>query len=429
MPHTATRAAILLLVGLLPAACHPGSASVQTDPPRHVQVSGTTFVTAGRPFSWRGITAFRLLEYVARGKEAEADRFLSWAESQQLTVVRVLAMGQGFMNLSPSDGRTALPRLLEMAATHKLHVEIVALAGTRDVAVDLDEHLSGIGLIAARHANAILEIANEPVHPSQSADVQRADVLARLRTRVPREVPVALGSVERGDGFAAGDYVTWHVPREDRLEGWGHVLAIAQGADIVRRWNKPVVSDEPIGAGARYEPGRRDDTPTRFRAAALLTRLAGLGATFHYERGLQATIPDGRELECFTAWNEAWKLLPADIESSGTFRRAGDAGAAVAGFRPDKGLAVFERQVGDAAWIVAINPREDLEMRWSPGWTAGQVTRLQGAWVLTARRDSVPPSLTAAGPGRAESAGGRRYTPRVPVAVLVPASRRSRPVR
>ena len=388
MHPTATRAAILLLAGLLPAACNRGSASDETNAPRHVQVSGTTFVTAGRHFSWRGITAFRLLEYVARGQEAEAERFLSWAESQQLTVVRVLAMGQGFMNLSPSDGRTALPRLLEMAAKHQLHVEIVALAGTRDVAVDLDEHLSGIGVIAARHGNAILEIANEPVHPSQSADVQRADVLARLRARVPREVPVALGSVERGEGFAAGDFVTWHVPRDDRFEGWGHVLEIAQGTGFLRRWNKPVVSDEPIGAGPGYEPGRRDNMAARFRAAALVTRLAGLGATFHYERGLQATVPDGRELECFSAWNEAWKLLPADIESSGTFRRAGDTGAVVAGFRPDDALAVFERQLGDAAWIVAINPREDFEAKWSPGWTAGRVTRLQGVWLLTARRDA-----------------------------------------
>jgi hypothetical protein len=385
------RAGILLLAGILTTACNRGSASVQTATSLHLQVSGTTFVTAGRAFPWRGITAFRLLEYVAGGKEADADRFLSWAESQQLTVVRVLAMGQGFMNLSPSEGRAALPRLLEMAAKHKLHVEIVALAGTRDVAVDLDDHLAQLGRIVSQHGNAILEIANEPVHPSQAADVQRADVLARLRTHVPGNVPVALGSVERGDGFAAGDYVTWHVPRDDRLEGWGHVLAIAQGAELVRRWNKPVVSDEPIGAGARLEPGRRDDMPSRFRAAALLTRLAGLGATFHYEGGLQATIPAGRELECFNAWNEGLRFLPTDIESSGTFRRAGDTRAAVAGFRPDKALAVFERQRGNAAWVVVINPPENLELRWSAGWTPGQVRRLQGAWLLTARRDAAKP--------------------------------------
>jgi hypothetical protein len=381
------RPSILLLVGLLTTGCDQSSAFVQTAGSRRLQISGTTFVTGGHAFQWRGITAFRLLEYVARDKEADADRFFAWAETQRLTVVRVLAMGQGFMNLSPAEGRAALPRLLELAAKHELHVEIVALAGTRDVAVDLDDHLAQLGRIASQHGNAILEIANEPVHPSQAAEVQRADVLARLRTRVPADLPVALGSVERGDGFAAGDYVTWHVPRDDRFEGWGHVVAVAEGAGFIRRWNKPVISDEPIGAGARYEPGRRDDMPARFRAAALLTRLAGLGSTFHYEAGLQALIPAGRELECFNAWNEAWTLLPADIENSGTFRRAGDPGAAVAAFRQDRALAVFERQRGNAAWIVVINPLENLEIRWSAGWTPGQVRRLQGAWLINARRD------------------------------------------
>jgi hypothetical protein len=300
----------------------------------------------------------------------------------------VLAMGQGFMNLSPADGMGALPRLLELAAKHDLHVEIVALAGTRDAPVDLDQHLADIGRIAEGFDNAIVEIANEPVHPSQSADVHRPEVLTRLRTRVPGSVPAAFGSVERGDGFAAGDYITWHVPRDDRFDGWGHVLAIAEGDELLRRWNKPVISDEPIGAGPRYEAGRRDDSPARFRAAALLTRLAGLGATFHYEGGLQATVPTGRELQCFQAWNEAWTLLPSDLERSGTFRRAGDELAAVAEVRPDKALAVFERQRGNTVWVVIVRPQADFSLRWRSGWTPGDTRRLDGAWVLSARRDA-----------------------------------------
>ena len=93
---------------------------------------------------------------------------------------------------------------------------------------------------------------------------------------MPREIPVALGSIERGDGFGEGSYVTWHAPRESGKGGWGHVLELAQGAALLERWKKPVVSDEPIGAGAAFQPGRRDDVPARFRAAALLTRLRDL---------------------------------------------------------------------------------------------------------------------------------------------------------
>jgi len=380
----------LLLAGLLSAACNRGSASARVQ--RHLRVTGTSFATADRhPFQWRGITAFRLLEYVARGKDDEVERFLAWAESQRLTVVRVLAMGGGFMNLSAEDGRKALPRLLDLAAAHRLHVEIVALAGTRDTPLDLDAQLEAIGRIAIEHENALIEVANEPAHPSQLPDVHRPDVLVRLRSRVPRTIPVALGLVEGLNRSSAGDYVTWHSPRDPGTGGWGHVLALAEGPDLLKQWNKPVISDEPIGAGPALEPGRRDDSPARFRASGVLTRLAGLGGTFHYEGGLQAAIPAGRELECFNAWNEARTLLPPDIERSGAFRRARDEGAAVVDYSPDKALAVFERQRGNLAWIAVINPSQGFAMRWATGWSPQQTRRLDGVWLISARRDARQP--------------------------------------
>src|SRR5688572_22203231 len=46
----------------------------------------------GAPFSWRGISAFRLLEMVATDREADADAYLAWARSHGLTVVRVFTM-------------------------------------------------------------------------------------------------------------------------------------------------------------------------------------------------------------------------------------------------------------------------------------------------------------------------------------------------
>ena len=136
---------------------------------------GTRFVTPdGRTFQWRGITAFRLVDYVADGQEAQAERYLAWAASQGLTVVRVLTMMAGQFDLRPEDGRRALPRVLELASKHGLYVEVVALAGTADIPVNLQEHVEEIGKILAAHPNGLLEIANEPVHPSQSADVQQA---------------------------------------------------------------------------------------------------------------------------------------------------------------------------------------------------------------------------------------------------------------
>jgi hypothetical protein len=147
-----------------------------------------------------------------------------------------------------------------------------------------------------------------------------------------------------------------------------------------------VVSDEPIGAAPAVIAGRRDSDPDRFRAAALLSRLAGVGATFHYEQGLQATIPTGQEARCFEAWNEAWTLLPAGVEHQGTFREAGQPGAAVASFDRKTAEAIFERQVGVATHVLVVNATADPVLTWSEGWRKAASKPLGKAWLLTGRR-------------------------------------------
>jgi hypothetical protein len=134
-----------------------------------------------------------------------------------------------------------------------------------------------------------------------------------------------------------------------------------------------------------YVPGRRDDSPARFRAAALMTRLAGLGATFHYEAGLQTRIPEGRELECFAAWNEAWTLLPADVEVQGAFAVSGTPGAVVRSFDRAAAFGVFERISGTRGWVLAVGPGEPaLEL--APGWVVSGTNAIDGGRLFTVSR-------------------------------------------
>jgi hypothetical protein len=379
-----TPAAVSLVSLLLALHLHAAVTAPAQRHPGRLKIEGTRFVDAdGSTFQWRGITAFRLVDYIADGQEPQAEKFLEWASAQGLTVVRVLTMMGGQFELSPPDGRRALPRLLALAAAQGLHVEVVALAGTADSPVDLKQHLGEIARIVAAHPNAILEIANEPVHPSQAPDVQKPEVLASLAAAVPDGVPVSLGSIERGDGFGAGSYITWHSPRESGNEGWGHVLALAGGAELLARWRKPVISDEPIGAGNENQPGRRDNMPARFRAAALLTRLVGLGATFHYEGGIQARIPAGRELDCFNAWKEAWKLLPPDVEQTGKF--ASGVGTVVKAFDASKIAGVYQRADAARGWVLVVGA-EDSPVTLADGWRFVRSQRLDGVRLITARR-------------------------------------------
>jgi hypothetical protein len=282
------------------AAALAALAALATTP---LRVQGPRFVAPdGSPFEWRGISAFRLVEKVASGRQADAERYLAWCEDRGITVVRVFVMAKNMFALPPEKGVAALPALLAMAGKHHLYVEAVALADTVDYTFGMEQHVTAIGKACAAAGNCLVEIANEPYHPTQAARVHDRGYLARLRPLIPREVPVALGAGGEPRESGGGDYATIHTSRDTGDGGWAHVKALASLQGLPAQMKMPVVSDEPIGAAETLEPGRRDNEPARFEAAARATREAGVGATFHYTAGINADIPTGRQLACFEAW-------------------------------------------------------------------------------------------------------------------------------
>ncbi len=329
---------MLLVAALTCPGCGDGVAGSEPEGSGRLRIDGTLFVNAdGSRFHWRGITAFRLVEMAANGREVDAAAYLDWAAQNGVSVVRVLTMARHLFELAPADGLRGLPRLLELAGHRGIHVEVVALADTREFeTAALEAHVAAVGRIAAAHPNALVEIANEPFHPTQHASLHDRTTLDRLARLVPAEVVTAFGS-DAPESSGGGDYVTVHMPRG---EGWAHVRALSQGAALVRQYGRPVVSDEPIGVAAEAAGGRRDNSPERLRAAALLTRMTGMHATFHYEGGLQARVPEGVELACFNAWMEAWRLLPAGIETA-SFSEASP--------------GVFEARLADDVWTLSID--------------------------------------------------------------------------
>lgn len=389
MPRCAFALAVLTLAGWMSAfgpGGRPAAGAAQgraQPPPAHLRIDSGFVGPDGGRFVWRGISAFRLAEFVARGRISEVEAYLDWAASQRLTVVRVFAMAHHLFRLGPDEGRAALPTLLDLAAARSLHVEIVALVDTAEIEVDLDAHVRAVGEIAARHPNALVEMANEPGHPTQRSAVHGPERLRALAALVPERVPVALGSVEYGSELAAGDYVTFHPPRDAGDGGWGHVLRLADGAGLLTRFGKPVVSDEPIGAGPRFVAGRRDDSPARFAAAAALTRLAGIHPTFHYEGGLHAVRPVGRELECFEAWTRGLDLTAGVPDDRGDFFAADRLGslAQVGGAR-----AAFGRVAGDDGWVLAVDPAEEVSIAWAPPWRGADVLSAPGVRLFRGRR-------------------------------------------
>jgi predicted DNA-binding transcriptional regulator AlpA len=339
----------------------------------------------GAPFAWRGISAFRLLEMEAAGRARDVDAYLTWTASQHLNVVRVLAMAKHLFELSPETGLAHLDTLLTRAAAHGLFVEVVALADTASYAIDPAVQVERVARICSKHSNALLEIANEPYHATQLPRIHERDYLRQLLSRVPPGVPAAVGAGDFPVLYDDGTYATAHFPRSIGAGGWGHVRDLRLGGDLLRASGKPVINDEPIGAGQRFEPGRRDDSPERFRAAALASRLIGLGATFHYEGGLQARIPAGREVECFHAWQEAWTLVPGAAPI--VAQDAAVEGGPVKAIHGEGYAASFVGLRDNTAWVLVAGTTTPVRVEWGSGWAQTDIRRWAGSqWCAASRR-------------------------------------------
>ncbi len=112
-----------------------------------------------------------------------------------------------------------------------------------------------------------------------------------------------------------------------------------------------------------------------------------MGATFHYEGGLQARIPEGAELACFSAWREAWTLLPPDLESHGAFAIAGTPDAVVQSFDHAAVYGVFERMTADGGWLLAVGGGEP-GVTLASGWTVIETKAFEGVRLLRVARST-----------------------------------------
>jgi hypothetical protein len=350
----------------------------------------------GAPFRWRGITAFRLLEQVAHGHEQEARAFMDWARARGFNLVRVLGMARHLFPLTPGDGVKALPRLLRLAAEADLCVELVVFADSRDFPkLSFQQHVDAVAAAIGSAPNVVVELANENDHPTQDPKLTDLELLRSLRARLPRAVPVSLGSLH-GPGpltnrFPGGDYLTAHLYRGG--DAWEQLGRIPGFARLARETRRPVVSDEPIGAGERVDPGRRLADPAVFFAMGLLGRMAGVGSTFHCEDCLQARVPGPTQTACAEAFVEGSLVVP-DAEVASLVPGASGGGPLSVEQVPG-GAGVYVASISSGRWhlVLALGLRPGAAIPWRHRWSATVVAERPGVRVFRARQQ-------AAGGGR-----------------------------
>jgi hypothetical protein len=341
---------------------------------------------------WRGVTAFALLEQVANGREHEAAAFMRWAADRGFNVVRVLGMAHHLFRLSPGKGVEAIPRLLRLANSHGLVVELVLFADTRSFRLDYVAHVDRVARAISGARNVVVELANENDHPTQDPRLTDPDRLRGLRARLPDDISVSLGSVHGGDlrvgRYGGGDFVTVHPSRSGTV--WRHVSRTAALASLAGQVGRPVINDEPIGADERPVRGRRSNDPSVFFGLGLLARMSGVATTFHCEDCLRARRPGPTQDACAAAFIDGVRLLP----EGGRFSLAPPAGTggmlsgtAVAGVE-----AIHAATDASGEWrvVVALGAAEKTALPWAKGWGGELLARRPGVAVFRARPVRAP---------------------------------------
>lgn len=394
-------AALGLFLFLLSA--HPAGAQAKGTPDAAPVIRGPLAVrdlglvyADGTPFRWRGITAFALLDQVADGRERDARAFLRWARARGFNVVRVLGMAHHLFRLTPSEGLKAIPRLLRLAAEADLYVELVVFADTREYPeLSLTHHVDAVAAAIAGATNVVVELANENDHRTQVRKLIDPALLVSLRARFPAKLLLSLGSLHGPDDvtnrFPGGDYLTAHLYRGG--EAWQQVGRIPALARMAASANRPVINDEPIGAGERLEPGRRLVDPSAFFAIALLGRMAGIGTTFHCEDCLFARTPGPIQTACAEAFMDGSRLVPDATEVALAPAAGGDGPLATEPVPGAAGVHVASVSSGQWHLVVALGLGPGAAMPWRPGWSATVLRERPGVRVYRARQLSTGPAV------------------------------------
>jgi len=305
--------------------------------------------------------------------------------------VRVFAGELPWAGQTAKGARLRLPALLDEAAARGLYVYVVALTESRHGGYDVEVHLRGIAAIVQTHPNALLEVANETFHGTQSDEVNDpARLLALARRAVPAGVLYALGAADTDEPDALGRYPTdggaFNTAHLDRgRDGWNQVRRLRELEHISAVTRKPVMSGEPIGAdewmgGSTGAKQRRNDPPFFF-GLGVLSRGFEIGSVFHSEAGLHGVLLGPVQRACAEAFVAGWRSI--DTVARLTFINAKWDGSPVADADFDHVVRAYSFTAGDRGWTVLVGLSGDPMIRWGDDWhPVGVVAERPGVRVV-----------------------------------------------
>jgi hypothetical protein len=332
-----------ILAGIDPAWTPPAPDPVEPAPGPQpgplvpLTIAGTRFVRSdGSRFVWRGVTGFRVVDYVAKGDLEAARAYLRWARASGFGGVRTTTTATNpFMDLAPAEGREALPRALALAAEEGLYLQVIALSDTAVRIFDWRQHARDVALICASVPHALYEFANEPFHGRQDQALHDATRLEAFTREATANLPDLLWTCGTGEDDEAaapvGRFGVRHLDRgRDLLNQVRRVKELWSEGQAAAR--APFFNSEPLGADERPggETGRqRTNEPWFFYALGALGALFGIGSTFHLQAGLETVVPGSVQQACGRAFLEGMAIVADDRHGVGSYRNVGHAGSPV----------------------------------------------------------------------------------------------------
>ncbi|HYF35406.1 MAG TPA: hypothetical protein VD994_08970 [Prosthecobacter sp.] len=270
--------------------------------PHELGVKGTGFVLDGKPFPYTGVSFFNAMYNPTFDRSTEErGRWLGKFRSYGVNVLRVWCQwdnGRGFVDAGPEstlyekDGRLRagpLERLKEILTSCReqgMCVEVVLFAQ--------ESFGENIRLGEPADAKAVSALTRELL-PFRNAAFQiwneHTDARVLPLARVIREIdpkrlvtnsPGYAGVMGSDEENAALDYLTPHTSRHGKEPHWER--APRQLEELVKKFGKPVVDDEPARNGTKNFGGPKEET-SPFDHVLQIAAVWRVGAypTYHHD--------------------------------------------------------------------------------------------------------------------------------------------------
>jgi hypothetical protein len=308
--------------------------------------------------------------------------------------VRIFAGALSWAGQSAEAARAALPKVLQAAADRGLYVEVTCLTDTGAAPFDKVAHLTEIAAIVKGMPHVIIELANEFEHPTQDSQVHDPGFLRKqVALFAAGGHPVAIGAPAEDEPDPSGrwkgvggQYGTAHLDRG--RDKWNQVRRVREIEQCSSVGSFPVLNNEPIGAAEPGTPGQRRNDPEFFFTLGALNRLFEVGGVFHFQDGLNCTLPVGPvQQQCAAAFirgSHAMDSVPQRL----TFKNATWADSPIGGAAFEKTVVrAYSGVAGNVGFTVLVGLTGDPGLKFANGWQQVKVVdEMPGVRILSIRQ-------------------------------------------